>query len=146
MHFPDRFALAAELLDSIDGELSAAIEPVRVEPASLDTAIRRVVHVWCRNGPVLRAISDASSQDPRLEELYRWGFLQRSIDRVFDVVLLCQLDGSVPADIDPTELATLIGLTAERYMDDRFGSHPQADPVEVGQLLVTVYGRILGRR
>lgn len=147
VHFRDRYELAAELLGSVDRELSSATEALRsTGPGAgmLKDTLDGVVAVWVRRGPVIRAISEGSAQDSRLEQLYRWDFIQRSIDRVTDVVLHAERDGWAVPDLDPAEIGSLLGLMVERYLCDRLGRHPQADPAQVSELLATTVERILG--
>lgn len=133
-HFPDKYGLAAALLGQIDEQFEQVTRPARsagARRAPLDAALEAVVRIWEREGPVIRAIAEASAHDERLEALYRRQFLQSIIDRVRGVVELAQHDGRVEATVDAGEWATLIVLMEERYLGDRLGRLPQADPATV---------------
>lgn len=147
LHFEDRYALAAALLDGIDEELRQATSAARhagMEPTALRGALEGVVRIWARHGPVLGAISEASAQDERLEGLYRRDFVQRIIDRVVEGIDLGRSEGRVVLDVDATEVGTLLVLMSERYLCDRFGRLPQRDPVAPTAAMVVAWERVLG--
>jgi TetR/AcrR family transcriptional regulator, ethionamide resistance regulator len=108
-------------------------------PAALDAALEGVVDVWHRHGPVLRAIVEASFADPRLDQLWRGGVIDRFADAVADTIRQLP-DGS---GADPDELATALLLLNERYLMDRLGTQPQADPKLVSNTLCTLWHRAL---
>lgn len=142
VHFRDTSELAAALLERLEGELWAAAAHWTVSdggPAALDAALDGVVDVWHRHGPVLRAIVEASFTEPRLDQLWRGGVIGRFADAVADGIR--QLPAG-PAT-DPQELATALLLLNERYLMDRLGSQPQADPNLVALTLRTVWHRAL---
>lgn len=148
IYFDDRYALAAELLDMVEREILEASEEARTRgpsPERLRTAVRDVVQVWVRHGPVTRAISEASSQDQTLEDLYRWGFIQRMIDRLTKIVEQSR-EGADAVD-DASETGVLLAFMLERYLCDQLGRHPQADPDRLSRTLIHAFESVIyGRR
>lgn len=142
VHFRDTGELAAALLERLEGQLWAAASHWTATdsgPPALDAALDGVVDVWHRHGPVLRAIVEASFTDPRLEQLWRGGVIDRFAGAVADAIR--QLPAGTATD--PRELATALLLLNERYLMDRLGTQPQADPDLVALTLRTLWHRTL---
>ncbi len=90
-YFADRYELVTRLLEGIGGLLFATDRRWLVgEPgmgreeavATLVEALRGGAQTFEAYGPVLRAISDATSYDGRVEETYRFGLLERLVEGV----------------------------------------------------------------
>lgn len=144
VHFDDRYALASELLDMVERGMLEASEDTRSQgpsPERLRATVRDVVEVWVRHGPVTRAISEAAAQDRKLEDLYRWGFLQRMIDRISKVVEQSQKDSGVVDDA--SQIAALLAFMVERYLCDQLGRHPQADPDRLSRTLIHAFEAVI---
>lgn len=142
VHFSDTGELTAALLERLEGQLwQAASHWTSTDggPAALDAALEGVVDVWHRHGPVLRAIVEASFADARLDQLWRGGVIDRFAHAVAEAIR--QLPDSRGTDAD--ELATALLLLNERYLMDRLGSQPQADPKLVSDTLRTLWHRAL---
>lgn len=129
-YFHDRYELVTRLLEGVGGILYAvdrrwlAGESATVEEARevLRDALRRGSETFERYGPVLRAISDAAVQDPRVEEVYRYGLIQRLADGVAARISRDVEAGISPAKLDPQETARALVLMTERYLLDAFGN------------------------
>ncbi len=76
---------------------------------------------------MLRAISDAAAQDPRVEEVYWYGLIERLTRAVAERVSRDVEAGLSPPDLDPEETARALVLMTERYLLDAFG-RPQDPP------------------
>ena len=128
-YFGDRYELVTRLLEGIGGLLFAAdwrwlsAEGGR-EAASgvLVEALRGGFETFAQYGPVLRAIADAAGQDPRVEEAYRYGLIERLTRAVATRVARDVEAGVSPADLDPEETARALVLMTERYLLDAFGN------------------------
>ena len=157
-YFRDRYDLVTHLLEGIGGLLFAVDwrwlsgdsgggrEAAR---EVLADALRRGSETFVQYGPVLRAISDAAVQDPRVEEVYRYGLIERLTRAVAARVARDVEAGLSPADLDPEETARALVLMTERYLLDAFGNpsqrpSPQKTAAVVGTLQVvwlkTLYG------
>jgi AcrR family transcriptional regulator len=154
-YFEDRYDLVARILEGIGGLLFAVDrrwlagdEGEREESIEvLIVALRRGAETFVRYGPVLRAISDAASQDPRVEEVYRYGLIESLIVSVAGRIERDIEKGLSPKALDPEETARAIVLMTERYLLDAFG-RPEGRPsrensAAVIQALTAVWVRTL---
>ena len=135
--------LAAALLEQLEDELwqaaSAWTDETAVGPEALGLAVGSVVDVWGRHGPVLRAIVEAGLTDPRVAGLWREGVVER-----FAEVIANGIAATTDTDAaDAYELAIALLLLNERYLMDRLGRTPQADPNIVAATLRTIWTRTL---
>jgi TetR/AcrR family transcriptional regulator, ethionamide resistance regulator len=135
-YFGDRYELVTRLLEGIGGLLFAVDRRWLVgDPgAGREEAVRTLVEAlrggaetFGTYGPVLRAISDASSYDGRVEEMYRFGLLERLIAAVAGRVARDVEAGLSSADLDPQEAARALVMMTERYLIDAHG-RPAAGP------------------
>jgi AcrR family transcriptional regulator len=136
-YFQDRYDLATRLLEGI-GALLFAVDRAWLEGAeetrdearaSLSEALKRGSEAFLYYGPVLKAISDAASQDTRVEEVYRFGLIENFVNSVAKRIERDVQTGMSPADLDPDETAKALVLLTERYLLDAFG-RPQSKPSE----------------
>src|SRR4028119_1679528 len=111
-YFKDRYELVTRLLEGIGGLLFAAdwrwlSGDARGEREAagelLVDALRGGFETFAQYGPVLRAIADAAVQDPRVEEAYRYGLIERRTRAVAGRVARDVASGVSPADLDPEE-------------------------------------------
>ena len=154
-YFRDRYELVARVLEGIGGLLFAVdrrwlvgAEESREEARLvLAVALRRGAETFVRYGPVLRAISEAASQDERLEEVYRYGLIERLIGSVAARVERDRKRGLAPKGVDPEEMARALVLMTERYLLDAFGKpedRPSREKTEaVVETLVAVWASTL---
>jgi TetR/AcrR family transcriptional regulator, ethionamide resistance regulator len=136
VYFGDRYELVTRLLEGVGGLLYALDLPWtsgdvvrgRGEAAgTLREVLRRRAEAFDEYGPVIRAISDAASYDDRIEEVYRRGLLERTIQAVGDRVFRDVAAGLSPGELDPRETARALVLMTERYLLDAYGGGPGED-------------------
>lgn len=129
-YFKDRYELVTRLLEGIGGLLFAVDrrwllgDPGvgREESAEiLRKALRGGAKTFERYGPVLRAISDAASYDGRVEEVYRFGLIERLTAAVATRVARDVRAGISPEGLVPGETARALVLMTERYLIDAYG-------------------------
>ncbi len=129
-YFRDRYDLVTRLLEGIGGLLFAVDWRWLSGDASggreaasevLIDALRRGSETFVQYGPVLRAIADAAVQDPRVEEVYRYGLIERLTKAVAARVSRDVEAGVTPGDLDPEQTARALVLMTERYLLDAFG-------------------------
>ena len=160
-YFHDRYDVVTRLLEGIGGLLFAVDRRWLVggeagpEEASevLIEALRRGSETFARYGPVLRAIADAASYDSRVEELYRFGLIERLVGAVAARISRDVEAGLSPGDLDPEETARALVLMTERYLLEAFG-RPDGRPSRTGVARVvaalervwvrTLYGSSVG--
>ena len=132
-YFKDRYELVTRLLEGIGGLLFAVDRRWLVgDPAVgreesseiLRQALRGGAETFERYGPVLRAISDAASYDGRVEEMYRFGLIERLIVAVTARVSRDVEAGISPEGLVPRETARALVFMTERYLIEAYGRTP----------------------
>lgn len=133
-YFRDRYDLVTRLLEGVGGLLFALdwrwLSGVAGEDESREVlvdALRAGSQTFVEYGPVLRAISDAAGQDARVEEVYRYGLIQRLVTAVAGRISRDVEAGVSPDGLDPEQTARALVLMTERYLLDTFG-RPERRP------------------
>ena len=156
-YFRDRYDLVTRLLEGISGVLFAVDRRWLVGESdgredarkALSAALRGVSETFVGYGPMLRAISDAASQDTRVEEMYWLGLVERLVEAVAGRIERDVRAGLSPGNLNPERTARALVLMTERYLLDAFGrpsSRPSEDEREAvvdtleGIWLRTLYG------
>lgn len=129
-YFHDRYELVTRLLEGIGGLLFAVDRRWLVgDPGVGREASRRILRgalqggaeTFEQYGPVLRAISDAASYDGRVEEVYRFGLIERLTAAVAGRIQRDVEAGIAAGDLDPLETARALVFMTERYLIDAYG-------------------------
>jgi TetR/AcrR family transcriptional regulator, ethionamide resistance regulator len=132
-YFRDRYDLVTRLLEGVGGLLFAldwrwlSGESGDGAREVLIDALRAGSQTFVEYGPVLRAIADAAGYDARVEQVYRYGLIERLVGAVAARISRDVKAGVSPADLDPEETARALVLMTERYLLDAFG-HPERRP------------------
>lgn len=146
VHFRDLNELASVLLVSIhtavDDTTRSVIETESIRTL-IDEGIPAIIGVWLRHGRVLRAITDASTFDPELHDLYRGRLLQAGIDMARAAIEIGQRDGLVDPAINAAGAATMLVLTNEALLRDRIPRGSDADAGNIHRLLRILWERTL---
>ncbi len=104
-------------------------------------ALDGIVDVFAEHGPVMRALADAATDDPRVEEAYA-ALVQRFVDatarHIEDEVAA---GGILP--LDAHETARALVWMNERYLTESLGREPYAPPRTVADTLLTIWTRVL---
>lgn len=130
----------AQMLDGAQPSLAAAV-PDDTDP-DLRSSLQRTVAVWAEHGPVLRAIAEAADHDQRVAAAYRGGVLERAITAAAQRIEEGQVLGDI-RPLDARETASALVLMNERYLVDRMGRLPQADPEKVVDTLCRIWTLVL---
>lgn len=147
-YFGDRYELVTRLLEGIGGLLFAVDRRWLVgdpgvgreeSAAILREALRGGAETFRSYGPVLRAISDAASYDGRVEEVYRFGLLERLVAAVAGRIARDVAGGITPAELDPQEAARALVMMTERYLIDAYGTPRANDSDAVVRTLQRVW-------
>ena len=132
-YFRDRYDLVTRLLEGVGG-LLFALDWRWLSGGSGDEArevlvdaLRAGSQTFVEYGPVLRAIADAAGYDARVEEVYRYGLIERLIVAVGTRISRDVEAGVTPGDTDPEQTARALVLMTERYLLDAFG-RPEKRP------------------
>ena len=122
--------------------LSYGPTPKATPQSSLASALRGVVAVWERHGPVLRAIVEAALVDEHVHGLWRDELMERFIEAVTAAIERDSRLGRT-RPLPARETATALVLLNERYLADRLGTPPQHDADEVAEALKGIWTRTL---
>ncbi len=133
-YFRDRYDLVTRLLEGVGGLLFALDwrwlsggEGGDEAREVLVDALRAGSQTFVEYGPVLRAIADAAGYDARVEEVYRYGLIERLVAAVGVRISRDVEAGISPGGLDPEETARALVLMTERYLLDAFG-RPERRP------------------
>ncbi len=145
VYFRDRHDLVLKVVEHIGGELFSMSERWYEGTGDGHTLVREaiegVVGVFAEHGPVLRALADAASDDPRVEEAYT-DLIQRFVDATARHIDEEVAAGRVlPLDSVPT--ATALTWMMERYLQQQIGRTPDARADRVADTLTTIWSRVL---
>ena len=133
-YFRDRYEVVTRLLEGIGGLLfaldrrwlSGGEDEEEVRGVLVD-ALRAGSQTFIEYGSVLRAIADAAGYDARVEQVYRYGLIERLVAAVAGRISRDMEAGLSPADLEPVETARALVLMTERYLLDAFG-RPERRP------------------
>jgi AcrR family transcriptional regulator len=148
-HFEDREDLLLALLAEIAPDLertTATWYGGRGTPVErLRAAVRALTQIHVEHGRLLHAAADAATHDPAVAGVYR-ALAERFIAMSADAIAAAVAAGTSEVG-DPEEVARALVWMNERYLLDRFGRPPLADPERSTDALVhvwlrAVYGRI----
>jgi AcrR family transcriptional regulator len=141
-YFRDRYEVVTRLLEGIGGLLFALDwrwlsggEGGEDAREVLVEALRAGSETFVEYGPVLRAIADAAGYDARVEQVYRYGLIERLVGAVAGRISRDVEAGLSPSDLEPEETARALVLMTERYLLDAFG-HPERRPSEEESMAV----------
>jgi TetR/AcrR family transcriptional regulator, ethionamide resistance regulator len=147
LYFGDLHDVVARLLARLEAALWEPAERwIEGSEGSPQEDIRRaiggVVAVWVAQGPVLRAIVEASLHDHEVASLWRGGVIERFVDAVTDRLMEEISRGRID-QLHARETATALLLMNERYLMDTLGRAPQADAKRVAETLGRIWVRTL---
>jgi len=147
-YFGDLHALMEMLLTRLSNELSEVTSPWFLQAGSPATALMQsmqaMVQVCYQQGPILRAVVEASTTDERLEQL--WSDFNRNFDdEVVTIIEQQQALGLIPA-FDARPIAMALNQLDVAMLINAFGRHPRSNPDKVCSALAriwvsTLYGR-----
>jgi AcrR family transcriptional regulator len=145
VYFRDRHDLVLKVVEHIGGELFSMserwYEGTGDGPTLVREAIDGVVGVFAEHGPVLRALSDAASDDPRVEAAYL-ELIQRFVDATARHIEEEVADGRI-LPLEPVPTATALTWMMERYLQLQIGRTPDAPVDRVADTLTTIWSRVL---
>jgi AcrR family transcriptional regulator len=145
IHFRDRHQLVLRVVACLRAELSEMSDRWYKGQGDGATLVREalegVVGVYERNGPVVRALADAATDDPDIERVYS-GLVEAFIDTTADHIEAEIRAGHIEG-LDPRPTATALIHLTERYLGETFGRGPQAPPQIAWQTLAEIWTRTL---
>jgi TetR/AcrR family transcriptional regulator, ethionamide resistance regulator len=145
VYFRDRHHLVLRVVERIGAELFTLAERWfkggRDGPAEIRAALEGIVDAFRDHGPVLRALSDAARDDPRVEEVYG-GLVRRFAEATRQHIRDEQAAGNALA-LDPDETARALMYMGERYLLETLGQPSSTSPATVTTTLTTIWTRTL---
>jgi len=145
VYFKDRHELALHLLAEIESEVLAGssrwYESAGEGPATLREALEGLVATYARHGPVMRALADASVDDPGVEAAWQTVF-NRYIGTTADHIQQ-EIDAGTIRPIDATETAKALTWMTERYLYHSFGPAQRVSAARLHQTLSELWTRAL---
>ncbi len=145
-YFRDRNHLVIKLTERLGARNLAISEPWFRGSGSIEDlrrAMYEIVEFYVTQGHLLRALSDAASSDRQVEASYRQ-MLDSIIDGSTQRIRADAARGQIALNgADPRNIATALVLMNERYLIEKLGRQPQADPKVVADTLLAVWLRAL---
>jgi len=149
VYFRDRHELLLCIVQQIGGQLFEQVQPwllAGVDPrAEMSRALAGVVRVYAEHGPVMRAISDASTSDPLIEAVYH-GLVDDFVRAVRARVSQPPLGDRARVPEDPDDVVYALVWMTERYLSQSLGSStPRVDRERAASTLLDVWVSVLYR-
>jgi AcrR family transcriptional regulator len=146
-YFRDRSHLVLKLTERLGARNQANGEPWlygQESVSDLRAVMRSLAELYVTEGHLLRALSDAAASDHRVEAGYR-KMIDSLIENAAKRIRTEMERGTIALGdhIDPHEIATALMLMNERYLVERLGRRPQADPKLVAETLLAIWLRVL---
>src|SRR4051794_31237601 len=146
VYFRDRHHLILRVVEHLGAELRTMSQcwytGAGDGPALAREAMEGIVEVCARQGPVLRALADAATDDPEVERVYV-GLVQSFID-VTTHHIEAEIEAGRVKPLDAAETATALVWMMERYLNRSLGRLPADTPREtVAETLTTIWTRVL---
>ncbi|MGZ8647620.1 MAG: TetR/AcrR family transcriptional regulator [Solirubrobacteraceae bacterium] len=145
VYFRDRHDLVLHVVAHLESELFAMSDrwftgtgPGR---ETAREALDGIVEVFAEHGPVMRALADAATDDPRVEEAYA-ALVQRFVDATARHIEDEVAAGSI-LPLDAHETARALVWMNERYLTESLGREPYAPSRTVADTLLTIWTRVL---
>ena len=147
-YFKDLHEVMEALLDMLQDEIFAAVEPwlsgVGDPIALMQETLAALVDICYQRGPFLRSITDAASNDARLEKAWVQ-FLAGFDDAASARIEADQKQGLIP-DFEARPVAIALNRLDAYTLLHAFGQHPRKQPEPVREALAriwisTLYGR-----
>jgi TetR/AcrR family transcriptional regulator, ethionamide resistance regulator len=146
VYFRDRHHLILRVVEHLGAELRTMSQRWYTGagdgPALAREAMEGIVEVYAQHGPVLRALADAASDDPEVEQVY--GGLVHSFVEVTTRHIEAEIAAGRVPPLDAAEIARALVWMMERYLNRSLGHLPAETPREtVTETLTTIWTRVL---
>ena len=129
-YFDDVYDLAEifihELADRISSDASAWFDAPGRPGERIRKALQNAVDFWQVNGRMIRALEDASAQDPRLRKIWRDSIALRPMRLVADAIRRDQAAGLI-GPLDAEQMSLALNRFNMTYLNDSFGSRQARD-------------------
>lgn len=144
-YFDDLYGVMEMLLLGLEEDIQTAAAPWfggEGDPvALLHESLAELVRVCYESGPILRAVSDASTTDERLDRSWT-SFLGVFDDAVTAQIEQQQNEGLIPV-FDARPVAVALNRLDAYLLIDAFGRHPRHNPEPVREALTRIWSSTL---
>lgn len=144
-HFDDIPSLILTLIAEVGAELVAVGEAwAQTEHTTPDEARRRLgvfVDFYARNGPVVRAVAEASHHDDAVDAAYAQ--MVESFVALTTRAIEARIERGELAPLDAPEIARALVRMLNAYLGDALGRKPGTDPERVLETVWTIWTRTL---
>jgi AcrR family transcriptional regulator len=145
VYFRDRHQLVLRVVELIGAELFTMSERwLQGEgdgPTLTREATEGIVSVFAEHGPVLRALADAATDDPDVEDAY--GRLVQGFIDVTARYIEAGIEAHRILALDAAETAKALILMNERYLNQSLAREPKTPRETVIETLSTIWTRTL---
>ena len=145
VYFRDRHHLVLKVVERLDAELRTMAARWYTGsgdgPALAREAIQGIVDVYTRNGPVLRALADAATDDREVERVY--GEIVQSFVDVTTRHIESEVAAGRILELDAAETAKALVWMMERYLLLSLAREPAVPAEMVANTLDTIWVRTL---
>jgi TetR/AcrR family transcriptional regulator, ethionamide resistance regulator len=145
VYFRDRHQLVLRVVEHLRGELSTMsqrwLRGTGDRRAVARDALEGIVSVFAEHGPVLRALADAATDDPRVEQAYA-SLVESFVDATARFIEDEVAAGRV-LPLEPHETAKALVWMMERYLSLSLGREPLTPRHTVVDTLATIWIRVL---
>ena len=145
VYFRDRHQLVLRVVEHLGAELFTMSERwlsgTGDRRAIARDALEGIVGVFAEHGPVLRALADAATDDPRVEQAYG-NLVQSFVDATARFIEDEVAVGRV-LPLEPRETAKALVWMMERYLTLSLGREPLTPRAAVVDTLATIWVRVL---
>jgi AcrR family transcriptional regulator len=146
VYFRDRHDLVLKVVEHIGGELFTMSERWYEGTGDGQTLVREAIEglvgVFAAHGPVLRALADAASEDPRVEAAYT-EMIQRFVDATARHIEDEIAAGHIAGPLDAVEAAKALIWMTERYLYHSFSAKNRIPASRVHETLAALWNRSL---
>jgi TetR/AcrR family transcriptional regulator, ethionamide resistance regulator len=145
-YFRDRSQLVIKLTERL-GARNLAIGETWLHGQNSIEDLRRVMlslaELYVTEGHLLRALADAATTDRQVEASYR-KMLDWMVEGIAQKIRTEIDQGAITiTDLEPREIARALLLMNERYLIEKLGLRPPADPKTVAETLFAIWTRVL---
>jgi AcrR family transcriptional regulator len=145
VYFRDRHHLVLKVVEHLGDELRTMSQRWYTGtgdgPALASDAIQGIVDVYARNGPVLRALADAATDDREVERVY--GDIVQSFVDATTRHIESEIAAGRVLELDAAETAKALVWMMERYLLLSLARRPAVAPEIVARTLSAIWVRTL---
>ncbi|MCW3015632.1 MAG: hypothetical protein JWO02_2724 [Solirubrobacterales bacterium] len=144
-HFDDIPSLVLTLITEVGAELvevgQAWADADRATPSEARAQLALFVEFYARNGPLVRAIAEASHHDEAVERAY--AEMSEAFVTLTTQAMETRIGRGELAPLDAPEIARALVRMVGGYLLDVFGHEPATDPKRALETVWTIWTRTL---